>query len=409
MTQHAVAPAPKVESTGMADLVRRLLGERNGFSRAFFAAESPKLAVLAREMAQRFGSDGRLILAGRAEYATDAQHMEVEFVHPVIVGKRALPAVDVSGWNAAAAMRLVSSGDMVVCFGPQHGDSALAELCARARQVGAVTCGLGNASAEYAFDTCTRDPFIHQEIVEIVCHTLWETVHIYLERRGSAQAPGAAGFLYPFLQGGASEESGLVADVAASIEAKAAEVNRLRDEIAVAQSDSIVRAASAIADRVSIGGRLLIFGNGGSATDANDMAMDCTSTRQQRRPVPAISLASSAAILSGLANDLGAESLFLRQLIAHGRPADVAFAISTSGSSKNVLAALETARQRGMLTVALLGGDGGDVVRRGLADHALVVHTDYIPRIQEAHASIYHVLLDVLEALHAGEVVPGAR
>jgi len=97
-----------------------------------------------------------------------------------------------------------------------------------------------------------------------------------------------------------------------------------------------------------------------------------------------------------VANDIGRDAIFLRQLIAHGRPGDVAVAISTSGGSANLIAALEEARRRGMLTVALLGYDGGEIGRRQLADVPLVVQCDYIPRIQEVQASIYHALIDAL-------------
>jgi D-sedoheptulose 7-phosphate isomerase len=110
------------------------------------------------------------------------------------------------------------------------------------------------------------------------------------------------------------------------------------------------------------------------------------------------------ASLSALANDIGPDELFRRQLIAHARADDVAVAISTSGGSRNVIAALDEARKRGLLTIALLGHDGGEVVRRGAADHAIVVRCDYVPRIQEVQASIYHVMLDLLEALRRGTV-----
>ena len=91
--------------------------------------------------------------------------------------------------------------------------------------------------------------------------------------------------------------------------------------------------------------------------------------------------------------------IFLRQLIAQAGRGDVAVAISTSGGSRNVIAALEEARKRGLLTVALLGYDGGEIVRRGLADLPIVVRSDYIPRIQEVQASIYHVMREALEAM----------
>jgi D-sedoheptulose 7-phosphate isomerase len=105
--------------------------------------------------------------------------------------------------------------------------------------------------------------------------------------------------------------------------------------------------------------------------------------------------------LSAVANDIGSEAIFLRQLIAHGRPEDVAVAFSTSGGSANILAALAEARRQGLLTIALVGYDGGEILRRGLADVTLVVSSDYIPRIQEVQASVYHVFRDLLEgSLH---------
>jgi D-sedoheptulose 7-phosphate isomerase len=100
--------------------------------------------------------------------------------------------------------------------------------------------------------------------------------------------------------------------------------------------------------------------------------------------------------ITAVANDIGVEAVFLRQLIAHAEPGDVAVAISTSGGSANVIAALGEARKRGLLTLALLGYGGGEIARRGLADHALTVPCDHIPRIQEVQASVYHVLLDLL-------------
>ncbi|HEV7786019.1 MAG TPA: SIS domain-containing protein, partial [Thermoanaerobaculia bacterium] len=106
--------------------------------------------------------------------------------------------------------------------------------------------------------------------------------------------------------------------------------------------------------------------------------------------------AMEPAIVSALANDLGSEPVFLRQLIAQARPHDVAIAISTSGGSSNILLALEEAKKRGLLTVALLGYDGGETVRRGLAEMPLVVPCDYVPRIQEIQASMYHVMLELL-------------
>jgi D-sedoheptulose 7-phosphate isomerase len=113
-------------------------------------------------------------------------------------------------------------------------------------------------------------------------------------------------------------------------------------------------------------------------------------------PIPALSLALEPAVITATANDVGADVIFLRQLIAQSRPGDVAMAFSTSGGSRNVVAALEEARRRGLSTIALLGYDGGEVVRRNLADVAIVVRSDDIPRIQEAQGTIYHVLREAL-------------
>jgi D-sedoheptulose 7-phosphate isomerase len=120
-------------------------------------------------------------------------------------------------------------------------------------------------------------------------------------------------------------------------------------------------------------------------------------------PVAALSLSVEPATISAIANDVGSEFIFSRQLIAHIREADVAIGLSTSGGSRNIITALEEARKRGNRTVALLGYDGGEILRRELADHTIVVRSDYIPRVQEAHATVYHVLRRAIDwLLHDG-------
>jgi D-sedoheptulose 7-phosphate isomerase len=245
----------------------------------------------------------------------------------------------------------------------------------------------------------TTDRFVHQELIEVLYHTLWETVHVFFEHRQTDRDVGETAFLYPFLGGERQDPTELVPEVAASILAKVGDDARLRSQVADEQAGRLVATARAVADRVQRGGKLMAFGNGGSATDANDLALDCLRPPPGYRPIPAISLAAEPATLSAIANDVGGEVTFLRQLIPHAEPGDVAIGISTSGTSANVILALEEAGKRGMLTVGLLGYDGGEILRRGLVDHALVVHSDYIPRIQEAQASIYHVLREALEAL----------
>ena len=111
----------------------------------------------------------------------------------------------------------------------------------------------------------------------------------------------------------------------------------------------------------------------------------------------AVDLASDSAILTALANDIGPDVLFARQLIAYAGAGDVALAISTSGGSANIVAALVEARRRGLVTVAVVGYDGGRVAAEGLADHVVVSRSEHIPRIQEAQASAYHVLRELVE------------
>jgi D-sedoheptulose 7-phosphate isomerase len=269
---------------------------------------------------------------------------------------------------------------------------------------GALTLGLPGIGGSYVLDPPTEDPFLHQELIEILYHTLWETVHVFFEHREVGGDIGASGFLYPFLGEQKQETGGVVDQVAASIQMKAQEDARLRVEVAQKESGQMVKAARAIYDRVTRGGKLILFGNGGSATDANDWAIDCVLPPTGYKPIAAISLSMEPANLTAIANDVGVELIFLRQLIAHARAEDIAVGISTSGGSRNVIVALEEARQRGLLTVALLGYDGGEILRRGLADIALVVRSDYLPRIQEVQASMYHIIREMLEGLGRGQV-----
>jgi D-sedoheptulose 7-phosphate isomerase len=378
-----------------AQIERRLLA-RNADCEAFFAKESRRLAEASREMSERFLRGGRLLAFGRGPSATDAQHVSVEFVHPVIVGKRALPALDLSLQFRPWLEALVTPEDIVMGFGPPDGDIQVWAALALAAQRKAMTFALPGLEGSYSVPAATRDAFIHQELVEILYHTLWETVHVFFEHRELGHEVGEASFLYPFLGRQKQETLDVVTHVAASIEMKARDDSRLREQVANDQSDAIGNAAEAIRECVRKGGKLILFGNGGSATDANDFALDCVTPPAGYQPIPAVSLSMEPANLSAIANDVGQELIFLRQLIAQAQPNDVAIGVSTSGGSRNIVLALEEARKRNLVTVALLGYDGGEVVRRNLADFPLVVHCDYIPRIQEVQASIYHVIREAL-------------
>jgi D-sedoheptulose 7-phosphate isomerase len=381
------------------DIEDRLL-ERNRIFELFFAREARRLALACREMSERFLQGGRILAFGKGPYATDAQHVSVEFVHPIIVGKRALPALDLSLLFRPWLDALVRPEDMVMGFGPPEGDPEIDDALRSAAAHGAMTFALPGQHGSYALEPPTRDPFIHQELIEVLYHTLWETVHVFFEHRELGLDVGDSSFLYPFLAEKKQQTNDVVDVVAQSIEIKAREDAMLRERAAHDESEKIADAARAIHERLQRGGKLILFGNGGSATDANDFALDCVQPPAGWRAVPAVSLSMEPANVTAIANDVGVELIFLRQLIAHARPGDVAVAFSTSGGSKNIIAALQEARKRGLATIALLGYDGGEILRRGLADFSLVIRSDYIPRIQEVQASIYHVLRQELENLN---------
>ena len=378
------------------DLLLQQMRARNEVSTAFFAREARALAELSARMADRFRRGGRLLAFGGAGGVSDAQHVAVEFVHPVLAGKRALPALDLSADYTNVVPALAGASDIVMGFGGGS-DATVGRTLAEAADRGALCVALPGHTGDYAMEPASADVFVQQEVVEMLYHMLWESVHVFLEHDPVGHGGGAASFLYPFLDTSAAPGLDAQPAVAESIRAKAATVAELRNRVA-AEPAAIGGAIAAVQRSIASGGRVLTFGNGGSATDAGDFAMDLLVSPKGHRSVPAISLAADAATLTALANDIGTESIFVRQLIAHGRPGDVAIAVSTSGGSRNVVAALVEARRRGLMTVALLGYDGGEIVRQQLADYAIVVPSDQIPRIQEVHATIYHLIADALGA-----------
>jgi D-sedoheptulose 7-phosphate isomerase len=390
-------------TTELASQIEERLLERNQLFEQFFSREAPQLAEACSEMSERFLRGGRLLAFGRGPYATDAQHVSVEFVHPVIVGKRALPALDLSILFRPWVEAILHPEDIVMGFGPPNGDPEVWATLQLAHRRDAMTFALPGTDGSYALDVPTQDSFMHQEMIEILYHTLWETVHVFFEHRELGHDVGASAFLYPFLGTEKQGTANLLAEVAASIVMKVHDDAELRSQVAREQSEHISNTALAIYQRLRRGGKLIIFGNGGSATDANDLAIDCVFPPPGFKPVPAVSLALEPANITAVANDIGTDAIFLRQLIAQARPDDIAVAISTSGGSRNIIMALEEARKRNMLTIALLGYDGGEIKRQGLADFPVVVQCDYIPRIQEVQASIYHVIRESLEVLRRGQ------
>ena len=388
-----------VDSNVLAARSREELLRRNGVFETFFRAEAPRLAEACHEMSRRFLAGGRLLAFGNGAAATDAQHVSVEFVHPVIVGKRALPALDLGPEFEARLPVILQPDDMVMGFAFTERDVAVERALGVARERGALTFALAGEAGEYNFDLPDEDPFVCQEVFEVLYHMLWETVHVYFEHREQGHDVGASAFLYPFLGSEEQELEGVVKDVQGSMLQKMEEVNGMRAAVAETEAGAISEISAATAGRLASGGKIIAFGNGGSATDANDLVADCVTPPPGFGTVPAVSLAAEPANITAIANDVGVEAVFLRQLIAHARPEDVAIGISTSGGSPNILAALAEARKRGLLTVGIVGYDGGRVVSERLADHAVVVRSDYIPRIQEVQASVYHVLRGLIETL----------
>ncbi len=386
-----------INKTELSQLAAQCLLERNRVSQLFFQNEALRLAQASQKMAERFLSGGKLLAFGQGPYITDAQHVSVEFVHPVIVGKRALPALDISMAFRPWLEALLTPEDIVMGFGPPEGEPEIHNALAFARSRGALTFWLPGSEGDYAVASPSTHPFIHQEMMETLYHTLWETVHVFFEHHQLGHEVGEAGFLYPFLGQAKQNTASVVEQVAASILVKAQDDEQLRNQVALQHAETIAGAVLAIRERVSQGGKLIAFGNGGSATDANDFVLDCVAPPFGWTRVPAVSLSFEPANISAIANDIGTEVVFLRQLIAQAQPQDVVVAISTSGGSANVVVALEEARKQCLPTVAFLGYDGGLAVQRGLCDFPVVVPSAYIPRIQEVQASVYHVLRELLE------------
>ncbi|MEP7010926.1 MAG: SIS domain-containing protein [Acidobacteriota bacterium] len=390
-----------------------ILNRRTAVNAEFFAASAESIARLCHAMAERFARGGRLVaLAASPQARSDARHVAVEFVHPVIVGKRALPAIGLAaeaGELALVADLAARPDDMAIVFSePVLADKERTnwvELIAALRARGCLTLAFEPFGAEWEYLPPTADPFVRQELVETLYHLLWESIHVFFEHRGllegRASQPvhdsGASRFLYPFLGQTERDLDGVLADIARSVVMKAEEVGALRQRTLSESAEPLQAAARKIRERLDAGGTLLAFGNGGSATDAMDLVADFRAAPQGWPARRALDLTEDASILTALANDIGPDVLFSRQIIAYGQRGDVAVALSTSGGSRNVIEALGEARRRGLVTVAFVGYDGGRIAEEQLADFVIVTPSQYVPRIQEAQASAYHALRELVE------------
>jgi len=213
---------------------------------------------------------------------------------------------------------------------------------------------------------------------------------------------GAMESLYPFLYSDTSDLSAVLAQVRASTVAKAGEILELRRVISERDGARLERCAQEAADRFGAGGRLFAFGNGGSATDAQQLATLFLNPGGGTRPLPAFALANDTSVVTALCNDIGVEVVFARQLAALGGRNDIAVGLSTSGNSGNLLRAFDEASRRGMLTIGLAGYDGGKMAELDSIDHLFVAPSASVHRIQEAQTTIYQVLWELtLAALGA--------
>ena len=184
---------------------------------------------------------------------------------------------------------------------------------------------------------------------------------------------------------------------AVAIEAAFSDAIRLHDRAMRQDAGALAAIADAVARAMAAGGKVLACGNGGSAADSQHFAAELVGRfTRERRALPALALTTDTSILTAVGNDYGYERVFARQVEAFGRPGDILMGISTSGRSKNVLAAFAAARDRQMTTVALTGSDGGPI--GAAADLHLNVPSSSSARVQEVHRTVLHVICELVEA-----------
>ena len=319
------------------------------------------LVAAARDLAETFDRGGRLFAIGTGRALEDARHIAVEFLHPVIVGKRALPAV-------VGAER---AGDDDLVLGVAYGGSALDG------PVGIAIADHPVAGADHLIELPSDDSFAAKEAALVSYHVLWELVHLFLESGASAtRTDSAFDDLYPMLYRGGGDADRVAAAAQTSTEEKLAETSALRATTLTDNDHALTRAAALIADAPTV----FTFGNGGSATDAADLAWALAPKGQ--------ALADDVATVTALANDVGFDVVFARQLATLARPGDAAVALSTSGTSSNVTAALAEAQRGGLATIGFAGYDGGAMAEAGL-DACCVVRSTSVHRIQESYVTLY--------------------
>jgi len=409
--------------------------QRVSLTRAL-AEHAGELVRAGEAVAQRFSRGGKLIAFGNGPSATDAQHIAVEFLHPVIVGKPALPALslsddfalltdvrmrrDLSEEFAGSLEREALPNDIALGVSATGRCPNVLRALERAHERGLLTLALtggdggeiGKSPAvRHGFRSRGEDPRSVKEDHVPLYHMLWEVVHVLLEQTalprgtlgperaipGPARTHVPAEGLYPFLSSNPPKPRP-VEELRLSILAKTKEIAELRALVLEQQTERLVACAGALARSFAQGGRLFTFGNGGSSTDAHALAL-LFSRPHVGRATPAYSLTSDAAVLTALANDVGIAVVFARQIAALGRPNDVALGISTSGGSENVLRGFEEAHRCGLLCVGIAGYDGGRMAESEALDFLLTVPSTSVHRIQEAQTTLYQVLFELTQGM----------
>jgi D-sedoheptulose 7-phosphate isomerase len=208
---------------------------------------------------------------------------------------------------------------------------------------------------------------------------------------------GTVESLYPFLYSGQTDVSAVLDQVRQSTAAKAEEILQLRRTVLAADGPRLLACARDMAKRFAEGGRLFAFGNGGSATDAQQLATVFLAPGGAARPLPALGLATDASVVTALCNDIGVDVIFARQLAAFGNKHDIAVGLSTSGNSENLLRAFGEASRRGMLTIGIAGYTGGKMAELDSIDYLFVAPSTSVHRIQEAQTTIYDSLWELCQ------------
>jgi len=210
--------------------------------------------------------------------------------------------------------------------------------------------------------------------------------------------------LYPFLHGKPHDLAALDSALLHSVEEKARDSRETNARFFGTQGEVLIAAAKALAQVYRNGGRLFSMGNGGSSCDASHVAVEFVHPITAGRPaLAAINLVADLAMISAVGNDVGFDHVFVRQIIAQAKAGDGLIGISTSGNSSNLIAAFAKAKEMGLVTIGLAGGDGGRMQSSGVCDYCLVVPTTSIHRIQECHVAAYHILWDLVHTILAGD------